>query len=36
MGLENGYYFFDHKGFRFVIMDENCNIKQVFLKGELQ
>ena len=23
MGLENGYYFFDHGGFRFVIMDEN-------------
>ena len=23
MGMENGYYFFDHGGFRFVIMDEN-------------
>ena len=23
MGLENGYYFFDHNGFRFVILDEN-------------
>ena len=23
MGMENGYYYFDHGGFRFVIMDEN-------------
>ena len=23
MGLENGYYYFDHGGFRFVILDEN-------------